>query len=129
MFFSCSVGDPVCIFRIPDPDFYPSRIQNHKQKTGIFLKLVTFLLQKFQQALRNMRFGSGIRYSSKIHYSNGRIRGSPQQIATNHPLSLGIGVRSTYPSAISTRHLLRPETRMPTGSLLIHTIPFPSSQI
>jgi hypothetical protein len=129
LLFSCSVGDPVCISRIPDTDFFPSRIQNHQQKTGIFLKLLTFLIQKFHQAHINMRFGSGIRYPSKIDYSNGRIRGSPQQIATNQPLSLGIRVRSTYPSAISTRPLLRPETRMPTGSLHIHTIPFPSSQI
>jgi hypothetical protein len=27
-----SVADPGCLFRIPDPDFYPSRIQQQHQK-------------------------------------------------------------------------------------------------
>jgi len=26
----CSVADPGCLSRIPDPDFYPSRIQGSK---------------------------------------------------------------------------------------------------
>jgi hypothetical protein len=29
---STSVADPGCLFRIPDPDFYPSRIQQVHQK-------------------------------------------------------------------------------------------------
>jgi hypothetical protein len=30
-----SVADPGCLSRIPDPDFYPSRIQKQQQKRGI----------------------------------------------------------------------------------------------
>ncbi len=40
--FLCSVADPGCLSRIPDPDFYPSRIsdpgsriQKQQQKTGV----------------------------------------------------------------------------------------------
>jgi hypothetical protein len=30
-----SVADPGCLSRIPDPDFYPSRIQKQQQKRGV----------------------------------------------------------------------------------------------
>jgi hypothetical protein len=30
-----SVADPGCLSRIPDPDFYPFRIQKQQQKTGV----------------------------------------------------------------------------------------------
>ncbi len=31
----CSVSDPGCLSRMPDPDFYPSRIQKQQQKRGV----------------------------------------------------------------------------------------------
>jgi hypothetical protein len=33
--FLTSVADPGCLSRIPDPDFYPSRIQKQQQKRGV----------------------------------------------------------------------------------------------
>ncbi len=35
-----SVADPGCLSRIPDPDFYPSRIQKQQQKRGVKKKFV-----------------------------------------------------------------------------------------
>jgi hypothetical protein len=36
----CSVSDPGCFSRMPDPDFYPSRIQKQQQKRGVKKKFV-----------------------------------------------------------------------------------------
>ncbi len=40
----CSVADPGCLSRIPDPDFYPSRIQKQQQKREAtkFNKIVNY---------------------------------------------------------------------------------------
>ena len=46
-----SVADPGCLSRIPDPDFYPSRIpdlgsriQKQQQKRGVKKKLLSYLV-------------------------------------------------------------------------------------
>ncbi len=47
-----SVADPECLSRIPDPDFYPSRIQKQQQKRGVKKKLSSYLFlqpQKFHK--------------------------------------------------------------------------------
>ncbi len=38
-----SVADPGCLSRIPDPDFYPSRIQKQQQKRGVKKNLMSYL--------------------------------------------------------------------------------------
>ncbi len=42
----CSVADPGCLSRIPDPDFFPSRIQKQQQKREIETKLKIILVLK-----------------------------------------------------------------------------------
>jgi hypothetical protein len=78
-----SVADPGCLYRIPDPDFYPSRIPDQKtvttekevkKKVGpIFKELLKFLPKKF--SICYQIYGFGIRDPEKT-YSGSRIQGS-----------------------------------------------------
>ncbi len=48
-----SVADPGCLCRIPDPDFYPSRIPKQQQKRGVKKKLLSFLsFEKLKKKIR-----------------------------------------------------------------------------
>ncbi len=38
-----SVADPGCLSRMPDPNFYPSRIQKQDQKRGVKKNLLLYL--------------------------------------------------------------------------------------
>jgi hypothetical protein len=87
----CSVADPGCLSRIPDPDFYPFRIPDQKQQQKRGVKKIeeknmgqfsknyrNFYPKICHQALKNMGLRSGIRDPrsgiKKKTYSGSRIR-------------------------------------------------------
>jgi hypothetical protein len=79
-----SVADPGCLFRIPDPDFYPSRIadlgsriqkqQQKKKKIWANFQRIIELLPK-RLSLSYQKYGFGIRDPEKT-YSGSQIQGS-----------------------------------------------------
>jgi hypothetical protein len=72
----CSVADPGCLSRIPDPDFFPSRIQDPKTATkergeknlGQFSKNYTVGAQTIApaQSIAHGQIGDSISQKNKI---------------------------------------------------------------